>query len=290
MTPLVHWVNKERMSYACCHFLNTMFDLYDCEHQCSLDGWPKVGCIMVLHGGNETRWAGRGETIAQKINEVTANLPWMIFVSIGDESSEFPLHLFNHPNKKIWCQTPLPSTQADRYLIEGYPAGTKRHPRNGNFKPADFSFWGQVTHERRRQAVKAMKSLQLDYSLIETDGFGKGLPQENYLYCLSDSLVVPCPSGPASPDTFRIWEALECGAVPIVDSRSLRDETVGFWPVVLGDHPLPMIDDWAMLPEVMDAVLADYDRIQHFCQYWWKSYRLSFKDWLAKDLVSLGAK
>jgi hypothetical protein len=65
---------------------------------------------------------------------------------------------------------------------------------------------------------------------------------------------------------------------------------VGFWPVVLGDHPLPVIDDWSMLPEVMDAVLADYDRIQHFCQYWWKSYRLSFKDWLAKDLMALGAK
>jgi hypothetical protein len=290
MNPLVHWVNKERMSYACCHFLNTMFDLYGCEHQCSLDGWPKVGCIMVLHGGNETRWAGRGETIAQKINEVTANLPWMIFVSIGDESSEFPLRLLNHPNKKVWCQTPLPSTQADRFLIEGFPAGTKKTRCE---RSETFAFLGQVTHHRRYDCVKHLQRYWFMHgngTIIQTDGFGKGVPHKEYLEALSQAKIVPCPSGPASPDTFRIWEALECGAVPIVDSRSLRDETVGFWPVVLGDHPLPVIDDWSMLPEVMDAVLADYDRIQHFCQYWWKSYRLSFKDWLAKDIVSLGAK
>ena len=29
--------------------------------------------------------------------------------------------------------------------------------------------------------------------------------------------MIPCPSGPATPDSFRLWEALEAGCVPIAD-------------------------------------------------------------------------
>lgn len=288
MTPTVLWWNKERGTWACCNMLNEMFDLYGCEHVTRYDRRPSDGAIVVLHGG-QLQMFNNGASACEMINTAVSKMSWCIFVSIGDEGTEFPLHLLSHPNSRLWVQTPLPTTKADRYLIEGYPHGTRRVESR---RDMNFFFSGQNTHLRRDRCMTALCEYWLHNGngvYMQTDGFGKGMPQEEYLRFMSGAKIVPCPSGPLTPDTFRIWEALECGAVPIVDSRSLRDETQGFWPVVLGEHPFPMIDEWHNLPEVMGHVLGDWDRLSRFCQYWWKSYKLQFRDSLSKDLVALGA-
>lgn len=288
MNPTVVWWNDDRGSWSCCHMLNEMFDLYNCEHKRYFDQYPTGGAVIVFHGANMNLCGGAHK--AERMSTYAKKLPWVIFVSIGDESSEFPLHLLEHPNKKIWCQTPLPTTRASRYLIEGYPANTKRveTPRDLN-----WFFAGQVTHARRHACVDALIQYESKMGggvLIQTEGFCQGLPQTNYLAYMSRAKVVPCPSGPATPDTFRIWEALECGAIPIVDARALRDETEGFWDLVLPDCPLPMIHDWNHLPDIMDVLLADYERVSRYTAYWWKSWKMQMRDWLAKDLMALGAK
>jgi hypothetical protein len=312
MKPTVAWWNRERGSWSCCNMLNEMLDLYQCNHMV-LPGFPEEGAVIVFHGQQHSAH-GQGARSAEAINDAAAHLRWVIFVSVGDESSEFPLHLLEHPNKKVWCQTPLPTTKADRYLTEGYPAGTKRPKCNQcqntreltNLmsgatqecpickRDFDFFFSGQVTHERRNACAVPLRALtigdRLRGSALFTDSFCSGYTHEYYCGMMSRAKIAPCPSGPATPDTFRIWEALECGAIPIVDSRSLREETKGFWPVVLGDHPLPMIEDWSTLPEVMESVLSDYDRTSRFVMQWWKSYKNNFATWLAQDLLALGAK
>jgi hypothetical protein len=284
----VIWWNKERMTYSCCHLLNSMFDLYKCKHTTPWSGDTlEGGAVFVFHGQNSSL-DGIGPKSAEKFNAFMSIAEWAIFVSVGDEATRFPYHLLSHPRMKVWVQTPLPTTKADRYLIEGYPAGTKR---GIEIKTLDYFFAGQVTHARRHACVEALGRCNKDNGVVvTTDGFGKGLPQNEYLEWMSLARIVPCPSGPATPDTFRIWEALECGAVPIVDARSLREETVGFWKVVLPNAPLPMIEDWATLPEVIEQVLASYERISRECQYFWRKYKLEFRDWLAKDLITLGAK
>lgn len=279
------------MSYACCNMLNQMFDRYDCRHTIpSLHREIDGGAVLVFHGQNSSI-DGIGSDAAKVFSNFVAPLPWVIFVSVGDESTDFPYRLLSHPNSKLWVQTPLPTTKADRYLIEGYPANTNRP---NIYQDLDFFFAGQSTHDRRQSCAVALRAVtmegRLQGSALFTDSFGAGYSQQEYLKLMSRARIVPCPSGPASPDTFRIWEALECGAVPIVDARSLRDETVGFWNTVLPGAPLRFIYDWSSLPEEIEYILGDYERVSRICQHWWKSYKLRFGNWLAEDMISLGAK
>ncbi len=150
----------------------------------------------------------------------------------------------------------------------------------------DWSFCGQVTHERRRQCIEQLRKLPKG-KLVETDGFGRGLEHEEYFRILTQSKIVPCPCGPATPDTYRMCEALEAGAVPIIDTVSLPG-IHGYWEMTLPDHPLPFVNEWSELPAVMETVLNDYERIQRLCQYWWMGYKLRFRNWLAEDLAALG--
>ena len=281
--PVLWWNSDDsRGSWACTHMLNQMFDLYGCEHSEPALGF--TGAIVVVHGGN-AQLDGKGPETAEAINESAAPLDWLIVINIGDETSEFPIHLLEHPNMRLWQQTPLPSQLADRYLIEGYTAGTENLHITRDY---DWFFAGQLNHDRRR-AMKAALDGMPGGKAIYTEGFGQGIAHFEYITWMNRAKVVPCPSGPATPDSFRLWEALECGAVPIVDAQSLNPKTLGFWSVVLGDHPLTIIDDWETLPAVMDAILHDYERQQRLVSYWWKTYKLRFREWLGQDLARLGA-
>jgi len=282
--PVVWWNSEGRGSWACVHSLNEMFDLYGCEHHPRMDDDFST-TIIVLHGGN-AQLNGNGTAVAEQINELSHRLECVIFINIGDETSEFPVHLLSHPNSRLWLQTPLPSQKADRYLIEGYTHGTVNLSLK---RDLDWFFAGQINHERRIACGQALSQLH-NGQFYPTTGFGKGLPYVEYNKYMNRAKLVPCPSGPTSPDCFRIWEALECGAIPIIDASSPRQETVGFWDVVIPGHPLTVIEDWSMLPEVMGEILGDYERIHRRVMYWWKTYKLKYRSWLAEDLLRLRAR
>lgn len=280
MIPVV-WLNSERMSFGCCNLLNEMFDRYPCTHYTHMSFPPDLdGAVLVFHGGGAC-----GTVIPEQLNRLVAPWKWVIFVSVGDEATSFPYTTLSHPNSRRWIQAPLPTTKADRYLIQGYPAGTIRRdmPRQ-----LDWFFAGQDTHARRHECVAALERDKHFGLLLTTQCFGAGMLQLEYLAHMSRARLVPCPAGPSTPDTFRVYEALECGAIPILDAVSLRPETRGVWPLLLGDHPLPVIDDWATLPDVMSQWLDGWEMKSRWISLWWRAYKNSFASWLAYDLLSLG--
>jgi len=292
--------------------LNELFDAHDTTHHVGfgIDSdaeLPKLnGAVVVFHGGNEAA-IRRGPALAAIMSAELMHYRWVIFVSVGDESAEFPLHLIVHPNCKIWAQTPKPGmTHADRYFIEGYPADEREILDSLVPQERDLHwlFAGQVTHERREQCVAALETSRslwgtptnkmppeapITSILIKTQSFGAGLSHESYYDFMRRALIVPCPAGPATPDSFRMAEALEAGAVPVLDAYAL-DRVEGYWDVVFGDHPFFVIQDWEKeWGPVSKEILGDWERHARAAQYFWQKYKLNFRQSLVKDMISLGA-
>lgn len=285
MSIPVVWLNNERMSFGCCNLLNSMLDRYPVTHFTHMSFPTDLdGAVLVFHGGGAC-----GTVIPEQVNRLVAPWKWCIFVSVGDEATAFPYTTLTHSNSRRWIQAPLPTTKADRYLVQGYPAHTQRREVGG--RDVDFFFSGQDTHERRHACIAAIKDCKtrgLVGSVVGTAGFGQGMLHEDFCKWMSRAKMAPCPAGPSTPDTFRVYEALECGAIPILDAVSLRPETRGVWPLLLGDHPLPIIDDWSTLPDVMAQWLDGWELKQRWISLWWRAYKNSFASWLAYDLLSLG--
>lgn len=91
----------------------------------------------------------------------------------------------------------------------------------------DFSFVGQIPHTGTRDCFKRnLDKLMLEsgnkftYKVIYTDGFNQGLDHDKYISLLNDSKIVLCPHGANSPETFRFFESLKMGAIPLVDRLS----------------------------------------------------------------------
>lgn len=52
-----------------------------------------------------------------------------------------------------------------------------------------------------------------------------------------DSIFSPCPQGNVLLETPRVYEALQCGSIPIVERRL----TLDYYKQLLGPHPLPTV-------------------------------------------------
>lgn len=284
--PIIwHAQEDGRGRYNCTSMVNDMFDAYDCVHY---GGWNKMpdveGAVVVVHGGREL---GRLDALCSDI----APLEWVLLIFLGDEECSFLSEMVEHPNKKVWIQEPIPGRHdfADRYILDGYPHDYRRFIKPCK-KDLDWVFAGQVTHERRYACVNALRSMEWGGVVVETKGFCQGVSREEYYSLLSRAHIVPCPSGPFSPDAARPWEALECGAVPILDDLSPSRKEPGFWKYVLGDHPFPVLTDWSKLPAKIKEVKSDWPEISLRCLAWWEGHKLSFSEWLGTDIWKLTGK
>jgi hypothetical protein len=283
-TKIVWHAEKERRGiYNNTAQLNDMFDLYDCVHYGGLDGMPENidGAVVVVHGGREIGHLNR-------LNSDIEPLKWVLLIFEGDEENSFPVESVQHPNKKIWVQEPLPGKHdfADRYIIDGYAHDQNRHIVKCD-KDLDWVFAGQITHPRRRAFRDVLQTIPWGGIIVETKGYCQGVSREEYYRLMCRAKVVPCPSGPFSPDATRPWETLDCGGIPILDDLSPSRTQPGFWKYVLGDHPLPVTTDWNMLPMMIEELKRDWEATNRACQAWWRWYRKDFTSWLGDDLREL---
>lgn len=230
-----------------------------------------------------------------KLNADLARLRWAVVVLFADEESAFPAHLIKHPNMKLWIQSPVPGKHdfADHYLLVGYPTHAPRMIAevydSSTPKQYDWFFSGQVTHARREECVEQLRGLTGGY-LYETAGFTQGLDRATYYSALAAAKLAPAPSGPCTPDSFRLSEALEAGCIPIADAICPMwargyDSPLNYWEYVFRQAPpFPVVQDWKTLPNVMGELLADWPASGNRVSAWWQAYKRRMAYDMEQDL------
>lgn len=234
---------------------------------------------------------GERHTAAWKLARDLAKLPWAVVIATSDESDSFEWNKFDLPDHaKLWVQTPRPEST--------YPDGTFFHPLGSptsarvwggpHDKTIDVFFAGQVNHTRREDCVTelmklAMERPDLNVEVLPTEGFTLGLSPEEYQDKMRAARVVPCPAGICSQESFRSYEALEAGAMPIVDQyRPGGFEGDGFWTMVAAPAATE-VESWWEFPGLMSRVIED--------PYWapaisaeWQQYKRKIAYRLNDDL------
>lgn len=249
----------------------------------------KEGAIVIINGRTHTE-----DTAA--INADIAKLRWVLFIVTGDEEAVFPWREIKHPIMRVWVQLPRMNEHNDTSfkLPNGYRPTT--HEILTEIGPQertlDWSFVGQVNHERRQQCLDVLnqfKPLYPNSLILGTDGFGKeALAYPEYLKVMAQSKIVLCPSGIESPDNFRLYEALEAGCVPVVDAFSTNFKTPGFWKYLFGDDiPFPIVNYWDELPQLLPTLLKEYPANANRCFAWWQQKKRQIYCKLMEDVEVL---
>lgn len=207
------------------------------------------------------------------INDLLAELDWVLVILTSDEERVFPVEKLEHPNMRVWVQTPHVDDRADWVLPVGWPPHLPGLLRNIDYPDRDgWFFSGQVNNRRRKECVETLRGLA-GGRLVETPGFTQGLPHDEYAAGLAHAKIVPCPSGPETVDTFRVWEALEAGCVPVVDCNTPAGDGSWYWSLLAPGSEVPWIRSWTDLPDLVDLIEEGWPANVNRLSAWWQGYK-----------------
>lgn len=219
----------------------------------------------------------------EQINTELNKLRWCIVILTGDEEHDFPWRELHHPRMLVWIMSPKQGIHDDAAFRIGsgyrYEEPSILETIGLTDRPLDWFFAGQITHEARENCATELRRMD-GGKLIETKGFGQGLKYKEYVKFLALAKFVPCPSGPVSPDNFRLYEALEAGCIPIGDGGD-------YWSYLFGEPvPFPVLTDWAKLPELLPDLLNNYQPLANKVFAWWQLYKRRIADKLYDQVKS----
>lgn len=261
--------------------------LQDCTHHEGIKSLSDdQGAIVIIPGRGLI-----GEEL--RLGEDLKRLPWVVLVVAGDEERKFDITKVHHPNMHVWVQNPDPEKdEAYTRIGCGYTPGIKEAPKSVPVKELDWFFAGQITHDRREQMVGSLLGIDEKYDLhgelVKTPGFTQGLSPKEYYAKMASAKVAPCPSGPVTPDTFRLFEALEMGAVPIADTKTTNEDWVGFWTWLFEEEPpFPVLSEYTQLPGYIEDTVNKYPAINNRVQAWWIRYKRNLKNKLYRQISEL---
>lgn len=226
----------------------------------------------------------------KKINQELSKLKSCLLFLMGDEETSFPIDKIKHKNILIWVQNPKPDIN-DKYrkLGCGYPQAIN-NVENLPDKSLDWFFAGQMTHSRRYSCVNELRKMDRGY-MLTSSGFTQGLPQDEYYEKMATAKVVPCPGGPVTVDTFRLFEALELGCIPIADNESASKDWSGFWEWLFDEPvPFPAINDYSDLNGYIHDCTENYPGLNNKIQSWWMRYKSKLKNKIYNDIQELSGK
>lgn len=244
------------------------------------------GAVIVVPGAVHT---------ARRINMIISQWKWAVVIMVSDETNIFEIDKLKHSNMKLWVQTPRADINCDATLFGvGYGYAREYAPRylqEYSEKTFDVFISGQNTHARRNvifDRLNSFKNLHKDKTVIinETAGFTQGFSQQYYFSCMANAKVVPCPSGAFSPDSFRLYEALEYGCIPIADEKSPKEEhdSEGYWDKLF-DSPIPILRDDNLTPLLKNA-LTDTKQKANSIYAWWQQQKREYAYKLHQDIAT----
>jgi hypothetical protein len=166
----------------------------------------------------------------------------------------------------------------------GYSVGSRP---TGMTEPASqrkyvWSFVGHLGKASRPDVAKALLRVEPHFLFATDDTRGitiqpakRAFTPSEYYEFLAQSTFSPCPMGNVNLECYRVYEALECGSIPIVERRP----TLDYFRHLLGDHPLPTVSSWTEAQKMIREMLkkpGELDALQAKCTKWWSAFKREY--------------
>ncbi|CAM9373761.1 unnamed protein product [Scytosiphon promiscuus] len=194
------------------------------------------------------------------------------------------IYPFNNASPDVWSQhaySPLGPRDTFPFVME-----KRRRPASHRY----FMFNLKVTSrtsERRDELIAITEGYTTSNPHVPCSTSEEMMDSKQWQDLLLDSKFTLSPGG-HNAETFRTWEALEAGSIPIVSKLDFTDppynapDNCGVGPVawnVVAGSPFAKevsVNDWTELPALLDRLRrepAEYiDRLQTDCAAWYAAF------------------
>ena len=242
--------------------------------------------ILLIREGT----SGRLQHIREAVNAARAQGFRPVMIHLNDEWATDDLSIYNACELvfRNYYRAEAAKIHTCFLFPLGYRSGFHKECSSNNFaeRQIPWVFVGDPKGERRRMLSEAAAWAEGATFLTKQWDDPQALSAKEYARLLSDARFAPCPFGNCSPESFRLYEALEAGTVPVVQdlgggpSLLLRtlEQTYStarisprkaarrmknmfedsYWIRQFGPgFPVPRVRDWIELKPVLSAINLD---------------------------------
>ena len=198
----------------------------------------------------------------------------IFLIHLGDESGLYNFsNIYNNCNH-VWrsfCTSQYFNNNKVSCLPIGYKSGTFFKNKTGERK-YKWSFLGTPHRSSRHDILFQLSDIEPSFCHKTSKFNQKIIEVDQMSEILSSTDFVPCPNGFFHPETYRVYEALECESIPIVENA------FKYYDRLYPNNPFLKVDKW------LDAKLLiqswNKEKIikkREECKSWWINYKDKLK-------------
>ncbi len=218
----------------------------------------------LIHLGDDWIQGDRHSGLYKKAFHVYRNYfdPRLVSPSISFFSLGYKAHFWDKKESNRFWATPF---KADPLLI----TSTERKYK--------WSFVGHVKQDRK-EMLDVLQPIRPNHVFTTTAFAGSDcLTTSQYRDIMLDSVFIPNGCGFASLDCFRVYEALECGCIPIVKRTQ---KGYPYFDHLLGKgHPLWQVETWKeALDRIRDTSEQAIEEARVAAHRWWQEHKKQLQE------------
>ena len=199
-------------------------------------------------------------------------------IHLGDEGATEDTNIIYNNCKHVWRTFGLPRHFQSKNVTcipIGYKSGLFYKKRDVTERKYLWSFMGTVHGSSRFDLINKHKKLEPNF-IKKTKSFGsnESLAAEEYYKILNESTFVLVPHGYLHPESYRLYEGLECGCIPIIENPH------NFYNHFLLEHPLITINLWKESLETINDLYKNKEKLKDKSKEinnWWNEYKLNLQ-------------
>ena len=204
-------------------------------------------------------------------------------IHLGDESVSQDLSLIYNNFNFVWrafCSNRYFKNKKVSCLPLGYKSGTsfKEKVVKRKYK---WAFIGTPHKSSRHDLLFQLSDIEPSFS-HKTNKFNEKIVEVDKMSeILSTTEFIPCPNGFVHPETYRLYEALECGCIPIVENA------YKYYDRLFPKNPFLKIDKWVEIkPVIKEWKNEKISEKRQECGTWWSQYKKQLQKFMKNKINS----
>ena len=203
----------------------------------------------------------------------------IFLIHLGDEGGAEKKDLVYSLCEHIWRTFSLPMFKNFKN-VTSIPIGYKCDPIKDNInilkRNYKWSFLGTTHGSSRYDLLNKHKNIMPNFINLTEDFSGKkSMDTNDYYKILNNSIFAPIPHGYFHPETYRLYEALEAGCIPIIENP------FQFFDNFLPNNPLPSVNSWEDSSTIIKKYLEnkkDIETLENKINDWWTQHKENLKE------------
>tara|TARA_B100001123_G_scaffold382510_1_gene453716 strand:- start:242 stop:1132 length:891 start_codon:yes stop_codon:yes gene_type:complete len=200
---------------------------------------------------------------------------------LGDESGVYDLSEVYKNCNYVWrtfCSKKYFENSHVKCIPIGYKSGVSDKKKDK--RKYKWAFTG-TPHKSSRHDLLFQFSDIKPFFCHKTEKFDqKIISVDEMSEALSLTEFMPCPNGFVHPETYRLYEALECDCIPIVE------DAYQYYDRLFPANPFIKVNKWADAKPIMRT--WDEEQIKkkrEECKTWWQNYKNKLQNFIEEKII-----